>query len=158
MNSLIEGEFPLPEAQRLRYDLLAMLADHDLDYRLPGDNPTLGALCQEIGDAEYSYIQSFKTFKHQWLEDAADPRRAASVARLREWYLALDGEFEAVVGGFSEDDLHGMEIDRGHGFTPSLFVQFQIYREALLIFYAKASVYLRALQKPLSDEWRAAIG
>lgn len=60
MNSLIESEFPLHETQRLRYDLLQTLTDSDLAYKLPGDNPTLGALCREIGEVEYSYIQSSK--------------------------------------------------------------------------------------------------
>lgn len=40
----------------------------------------------------------------------------------------------------------------------SLFVQFQIYREALLIFFAHANVYLRALQKPMNEAWRVGIG
>lgn len=158
MNSLIESEFPLQEAQRLRYDLLQTLTDDDLAYKLPGDNPTLGELCREMGDMEYSYIQSFKTFKHEWRYRTAEPEVATSVARLREWYIALDTEFEAVVRAFSEDDLHHRQIDRGHGFTPSPFVQFQIYREALLMFYAKASVYLKALQKYVNDEWQAGVG
>jgi hypothetical protein len=37
-------------------------------------------------------------------------------------------------------------------------VQFQIYHEALLMFYAKASVYLKALQKRVNDEWQAGVG
>lgn len=158
MNSLIESEFPLHETQRLRYDLLQTLTDSDLAYKLPGDNPTLGALCREIGEVEYSYIQSFKTFKHDWSYRAADPELATSVARLQAWYTSLDTEFETVVRGFSEDDLRRKQIDRGHGFTPSLYVQFQIYHEALLMFYAKASVYLKALQKSVNDEWQAGIG
>ena len=60
--------------------------------------------------------------------------------------------------GFSEDDLHHKQIDRGNGFTPSLYVQFEIYREALLMFYAKASVYLKALQKRVNDRWHTGIG
>jgi len=73
-------------------------------------------------------------------------------------YTTLDTEFETIMRGFSEDDLHHQQIDRGHGFTPSLSVQFQIYHEALLMFYAKASVYLKALQKSVNDLWQARIG
>ena len=158
MNSLIESEFPLHEAQSIRYDLLRTLTDSDLAYKLPGDNPTLGELCRDFGEVEYSYIQSFKTFKLDWSYRATEPELATSVARLQAWYRTLDDEFESVVRGFSEDDLRDKQIDRGHGFTPSPLVQFQIYHEALLMFYAKASVYLKALQKFVSDEWRAGIG
>ncbi|HEY1014927.1 MAG TPA: DinB family protein [Herpetosiphonaceae bacterium] len=159
MNSLIEEEFPLAITQRLRYDLLGILTDSDLAYQLPGDNPTLGALCREIGDAEYSYIRSFASFKHEWLRDGgAAPGLETSVARLREWYAALDADFETVVRGFSDEDLHSKRVDRGGGFAPSLFVQFQIYREALLIFFAKASVYVKALGKRVNEEWEIGIG
>ena len=158
MNSLTENEFPLHEAQRVRYDLLEALTDSDLAYKLPGDNPTLGELCREHGEQEYSYIQSFKTLKLDWSYRAAEPELVASVARLQAWYRALDDEFETVVRGFSEEDLHHKQIDRGNGFTPSPFVQFQIYREAILIFCAKASVYLKALRKTMNADWQAGIG
>ncbi|MEP7359325.1 MAG: hypothetical protein ABI847_18880 [Anaerolineales bacterium] len=158
MNSLIESEFPLHEAQRARYDLLQALTDSDLAYKLPGDNPTLGGLCREFGELETSYIQSFKTFKLDWSYRATEPELATRVARIKAWYRALDHEFEIVVRGFTEDDLQHQQIDRGQGFTPSPFVQFQIYCEALLMFYARASVYLKALQKSVNDEWQAGVG
>ena len=158
MNSLIESEFSLHKTQIERYDLLQTLTDSDLAYKLPGDNPTLGELCREIGEVEYSYIESFKTFKHDRSYRTAEPKLATSVARLQAWYIALDNEFETVLRGFSEDDLHNKQIAREHGFTPSPYVQFQIYREALLMFYAKASVYLKALQKYVNDQWQAGIG
>ena len=158
MNSLIESEFPLPETQNLRYDLMKMLTDSDLTYKLPGNNPTLGELCREIGEIEHCYIQSFKTFRLDWSYQRSEPGLETSVDRLTSWYLALDDEFETVVREFSEDDLYNKQIDRGHGFTPSPFVQFQIYREALLMFFAKASVYLKALQKPYDAQWQAWVG
>ena len=158
MNSLIESEFPLHAAQSIRYDLLRTLTDSDLAYKLPGDNPTFGELCRQFGEIEHSYIQSFKTFKHDWLYGTAEPELATRVALLEAWYRTLDDEFETVVRGFSEEDLHHKQIDRGNGFTPSPFVQFQIYREALLMFYARASVYLKALQKTVNAEWEAGVG
>lgn len=158
MNSLLESEFPLHETQSLRYDLLQTLTDSDLAYKLPGDNLTLGELCREIGEVEYSYIQSFKTFTHDWSYRTTEPELATSVARLQAWYTSLDNEFETVLRGFSENDLHHKQINRGHRFTPSLYVQFQIYHEALLMFYAKASVYLKALQKSVNDQWQVGIG
>ena len=158
MNSLIESEFPLRLAQRERYELMAVLTDSDLAYKLPGDNPTFGELCCEMGDIEASYIQSFRTFKLDWSIHNSEPGLATSVARLVAWYTTLDEEFEAVMRGFTEDDLHSKQIDRGNGLSPSLYVQFEIYREALLMFYAKASVYLKALQKSVNPQWHAGIG
>lgn len=158
MNSLVEQELPLRESQHLRYYLLDLLTDDDLAYKLPGDNPTLGALCREIGELEHMYIQSFKTFKHDWSYQHPDPEVATRTERLRAWYRALDDEFDSILGAFSEDDLHNKQIDRARGFQPSLFVQFHIYREAVLMFYAKASVYLKALQKSVNEEWQLGIG
>jgi hypothetical protein len=158
MNSLVESEFPLHETQKLRYDLLDWLTDSDLAYKLPGDNPTLGELCREIGEIEHCYIQSFKTHTHDWSYHNHEPGLAASVELLKAWYTTLDDDFETVVRGLSEDQLHNTQIDRGNGFAPSPFVQFQIYHEALLMFYAKASVYLKGLQKPVSDTWQAGVG
>ncbi len=158
MNSLIESEFPLLETQRERYDLMQVLTDSDLAYKPPGDNPPLGDLCRDFGEVEYGYIQSFKTFKHDLSYRATERELATSVVRFQAWYTMLDLEFETVLRGFSEDGLHHKQIDRGHGFTPSLYVQFEIYREALLMFYAKASVYLKALPKSVNDQWHAGIG
>jgi len=158
MNSLIEDEFPLHETQKLRYDLLDALTDADLAYKLPGDNPTLGELCREMGAIEQAYIESFRTLQLGDPYPSTPPKLITRVDDLRAWYRTLDDEFESVVRTFSEDDLHHKQVDRGHGFTPSAYTQFQIYREALLMFYAKASVYLKGLQKSVSEQWQAWIG
>ena len=157
MNSLIEEE--LPGIHDLRDQLMGMISDQDLTYKLPGSNPTLGALCEEMGRIQQVYIHSFKTGKQDW-GDRDSPMEAtnSSVASLKTWYKKLDAELVEALSGFSEDDVHHKQIDRGHGFTPSLSVQFLIYHEALLIFYAKASGYLKALEKPYPDQWKVGIG
>ncbi len=40
----------------------------------------------------------------------------------------------------------------------SPFVQHQIYREAVYIFYGKLSVYLKALERDAGEEWAAWVG
>jgi hypothetical protein len=156
MNSLLEDE--LPGTHNLRDQLLGMITDKDLAYKLPGSNPTLGELCEEMGHIQEVYIQSFKTFKLDWGYRDAQMEARASVASMDAWYKKLDAELVEVLSGLSEDDVHNKQIDRGHGFIASPYVQFQVYREALLVFYAKASVYLKALDKPYPDQWKVAIG
>jgi uncharacterized damage-inducible protein DinB len=156
MNSIVENE--LPGTQNLRDQLMDMISDADLAYKLPGNNLTLGELCEEMAQTEQIYIQSFKTFKQDWGYRAAKSEATNIVASLNAWFKKLDAELLEVLSGFSEDDVQSKQIDRGYGFTPSLFVQFQIYHEALLIFYAKASVYLKALEKQFTDDWKIGIG
>ena len=47
----------------LRDELMASLSDEDLAFSPGGDNPTLGALCRELGETQHAYVQSFKTFE-----------------------------------------------------------------------------------------------
>lgn len=156
MNSIIENEFL--GSQDLRDQLMDMLSDQDLSYKLTGSNPTLGELCEEMGQIQQIYTHSFKTLTLDWAYRGSNPDAANSVASLKTWYKTLDAELYEVLSALSEDDVLNKHIDRGHGFTPSLYVQFQVYHEALLIFYAKASVYLKALNKQVTDEWRIGIG
>ena len=72
--------------------------------------------------------------------------------RLTAWYEQLDRELAAVLEGLEEADV-ARSVDRGDGFTPPVTAQFHIYREALLIFYAKAHVYLKALGKQVTGPW-----
>jgi hypothetical protein len=58
----------------------------------------------------------------------------------------------------SEDDAANRKIVRSDFdvdyFSPLAKTQLDVYQEALLIFYGKVSVYLRALQKPFPPQWR----
>ena len=79
------------------------------------------------------------------------------MAALAAWYARMDDELQHVLEALSEEDL-SRSVDRGHGFAPPATVQFHIYREALLIFYAKAHVYLKALGKGVPGRWQWWIG
>jgi hypothetical protein len=149
-----------PEYQALRGQLMENLTDDDLGYRVGGTNPSLGALCREIGEIERSYVESFKNFRLDFEYRNADPRLETSVAALSSWYADLDRELSAVLEGISEEDVANRTIDRTDfpGFTPHLRVQLDIYKEALLIFYSKVDVYLRALEKTPTEQWRKWIG
>lgn len=147
----------LQQTQALRDQLMDILTDDDLQFKLPGHNPTLGALCREMGDVQRSYIDSFKTFKQDFSHRNPDATLETSVEKLAAWYKALDEEYLAVLSDFSDEDMHTKAVDRGFAQFP-LAIQFHVYREALLIFYAKVSVYLKAMEKPLPEQWQAWIG
>lgn len=158
MNSIIEKVYPLFQSyQALRPQMLSLLSDEDLGFALPGC-PTLGELCVEIGETQASYIESFKNFVCHFDYRAEDDALANSVSRLENWFAAMDQELRHAVENLSEEDIQGRLIDRGHDFRIPPRFQLEIYKEALLIFYGKSWVYLRALDKSLPDQWQHWIG
>ena len=82
-----------------------------------------------------------------------DPELESSVERLGAWFQALDRELKATLESLSEDDIQSRVIDRGGAFVIPPMFQLHIYREALLIFYGKASIYLKALGKTQPEQW-----
>ncbi|MFN2226452.1 MAG: DinB family protein [Anaerolineae bacterium] len=155
MNSLMQEQGPvLEQTQALRNQLMEILADEDLAYSPGGDNPTLGGLCREMAEVQQSYIISFQTFEQNFDYRIEDPGLETSVAQLSGRFQAMDHELKAALETLSEEDIQKRLIDRGGGFVLPVAVQFHIYREALLIFYAKTSVYLKALGKTLPEQWR----
>ena len=138
---------------KLRDELLASLTDDDLAYTPGGENPTLGALCRELGETQYAYAQSFKTFKINFSFRVNDDAYLQSIAKLQAWYAELDRELEAVLETVSDEDVAESKMDRG-GYEVPLHISLDILREALLIFYGKASVYLKAMGKARTEMWR----
>jgi len=59
---------------------------------------------------------------------------------------------------FTPEELRVDRIDRGHRFIASPFVQHEIYREAVYIFFGKLSVYLKALERDAGPEWATWVG
>ena len=146
----------LRATQELRSQLMAVLSDDDLAFRPHDACLTLGELCREIGEVQRGYIDSFRTFRQDF-SYRHDPQVSDSVGSLAAGYARMDDELQQALEALSEEDL-GRSVDRGHGFTPPVTVQFHIYREALLIFYAKAHVYLKALGKRVPGPWQWWIG
>ena len=159
MNTLVQNYFPIfKQYQAMRGQLMDVLTDADLSYDLGGETLPLGVLCKEIGEVQHAYIESFKTLTQNFDYRHPDSALATSVAKLKAWYAELDAELDRVIESFSESDLAGKIVDRGGGFTVPIHIQLDIYKEALIIFYGKASLYLRAMRKPRPQqiaEWIA---
>jgi len=165
VNSIVGGyldERYFPLYQQLRNQLMDLLADGDLQIRLGGESETLGALCREIGEIEHAYVESLKTFRQDFGYRNPDPRLEQSVAALKAWYADLDQALMAAIETLSEDDIERRRIVRSDFdesfFSPLPKEQLDVYREALLIFYGKVSVYLKSMGRERPQEWREWIG
>jgi hypothetical protein len=150
------------EYQVLRDELMDRLTDDDLSYRPGAEAFSLGELCREIGDIEHSYVEAFRTFRQDFDWRNPDPRMEHSVAALREWYKDLDRRLADALDALPEDAVAKQRIIRHdfdvEAFSPLPPQQLDIYREALLIFYGKVSVYLRTMGRILPAHWQAWIG
>jgi hypothetical protein len=140
--------------QALREKILVMIDEEDLAFQIGDNNPPLGALCREIGEVQQSYIDSFRTFRMDFSYRLEMPERAQSVKELSAWYATLDQELEEVVSNLSQEEIDNRQVDRGGDFLLPPQIQLEVYKEALLIFYGKVSVYLKALDKNLPEQWR----
>ncbi len=137
----------------LRDELLEAITDEDLAFTPGGGNPTLGELCRELGETQYAYAQSFKTFQVDFSYRTNDDAYLTSIAKLKTWYKQLDAELEAALEAVTDEDVAEKQMDRG-GYMVPVHISLDILREALLIFYGKVSVYAKAMDKPLTQMWR----
>ena len=140
----------------MRSQLLDILSDADLAFSPGGQNMTLGALCRQMGEIESSYIQSLNTFQQDWSYRSNEADLESSVARLKAWFQTLDDELKATVAAFSDEDLK-KTVDRS-GFAMPVELQLDVYLQALLIFFGKATIYLKAMNKPLPQHIQEYIG
>ena len=150
------------EYQVLRDELMELLTDDDLSYRPGAGAFSLGELCREIGDIEHTYIEGLRTFRQDVDWRSPDPRKERSVEALKEWYADLDRRLADALEALTEDQVASQRVTRNDfdvgEFAPLAPQELDIYREALLIFYGKVSVYLRAMGKALPGHWPAWIG
>ena len=138
--------------QDLKHQMIEILTDADLSHIIEG-SPSLGELCRGHGEIEQSYLDSFRTYKLRFDYKHPDPEIASSTEALSAWYTELDEEFKAVLEAIEEGDLHTTSIDRD-GWSVSIRENLGIYKEAVVIFAAKAWIHLLAMGKSLPKQWR----
>lgn len=156
MNTLFDEE--IRGHHSMRDHLLTLVSDADLGYRLPGRNPSLGELLVEMGDLQGVYTHSFETFTLDWAHRELPRPQPITVANLQAWFATHDEAMNRALSRLTEEELRDERIDRGSGFIASAYVQHEIYREAVYIYYGKLSVYLRALDRDAGAEWAAWVG
>jgi uncharacterized damage-inducible protein DinB len=155
MNSILENYYPLFRYyQSLRNQLLDLLTDADLAFRPSPETFSLGALCVEIGETQKSYIDSFTAQTQDFSYRNQEAGLSSSLERLRAWYSNLDQELEQTITAIPEDEIENRRIDRGHNFVVSPQSQLDIYKEALIIFYGKVSIYLKLMKITPSEHWQ----
>jgi len=141
----------------MRTGILDALSDADLAFNPGGQNMTLGALIREMGEVEHSYIQSLKTFKQDWAYRNTDAGMATSIAKLKTWFEALDADLQAAASAFSDEDL-AKTVERPGGYAMPVDMQLDVYLQALLIFFGKVTIFLKAMNKPLPEAVQEYIG
>jgi uncharacterized damage-inducible protein DinB len=157
MNRLITKYYPMFELyQALRSQLMGILTDEQLDFRPASNNESLAELCLDIGHTQTAYIDSFRTFRMSF--ENKGPAPDPTVAALRSWYNQLDAELRQVIAGLTDETISSRKIYRGENFELLPNIQLDVYKEALLIFYGKVSVYLKCMEIELPEQWREWIG
>ena len=139
----------------MRNQLLDGLSDADLAFNPGGQNMTFGALIREMGEIEHSYIESLKTLKQDWTYHNAEAGLDTSVAKLKAWFASMDAEMKSACEKLSDEDL---KKTVARGFDVPVETQMQIYLQAVLIFFGKATIFLRAMNRPLSKNFQDWIG
>ena len=149
MNRLMNDKWSWVEGSHaMRAELMDALSDTDLAFTPGGQVMTLGALCCEMGEVEHSYLESFKTFKQNFDYHNTEAGLEGSVAKLKAWNQKLDDEMKAALSAYSDEDLN-KTIERPSGYQVPIEMQLDIYLQALLIFFGKVTIYLRAMSKSL---------
>ena len=157
MVNIMQEKWPWIEGTHaMRTQLLDTLGDADLTFTPGGRNGTLGALFRESGEIEHSYTQSLQSFKQDWSYRNSEEGLDRSVTRLKEWFQTLDEEMKTAASALTDEDMT-KTIDRG-GYATPIELQFDVYLQALLIFFGKATTYLKAMDRELPKQIEEYIG
>lgn len=159
MNQIMKNYWGVFEMyQSIRNQLMDVLTDEDLSFSPGGNTISLGALCHEMGETQASYIDSIKTLKHNYGYTVEPAGHSQTVAQLKAWYARMDAELKEIIAALTDEQIQTAVVDRGPNFTLPLNIQLEVYKEALLIFYGKATIYLKAMEKTLPQQMAEWIG
>ena len=134
-----------------RDELFSVLTNAELAFSPGGGNPLLGELCVSLGETAHTYAESFRTFKADFSYRCEDRTLARNVGRLRVWHGEQDAALAAALSQLTAADAT-RTIARDGERIP-LAEHLLVYNEALLLFYGKVYVYLRAMGTNLPNKW-----
>lgn len=159
MNAKLARQYDIVKLYReLRDSLIAILSDEDLAYSPGGENASLGVLCRELGEVQKGYVESFKTFTVDFDHEVDDADLETSIESIRAWYQQLDDELEEVLETLTDEDIDNRIVQRTETFQLPPVIHLDVFREAMIIFYGKVSVYLKAMPKPRPAKWDKWLG
>ncbi|MCA0452398.1 MAG: DinB family protein [Chloroflexi bacterium] len=149
MSSYMDNKWSwIDGSHQLRDALLDSLTDSDLAFNPGGKAMSLGALCREMGDVQHAYLQSVKTGKTDFSYRHTTAGIEGSISQLKAWFRQMDDDMKATLSALSDADFQKM-IDRASGYQMPLELQLDVYLQALLIFFGKATVYMKIMEKTI---------
>jgi hypothetical protein len=155
MNKILMQQANLIDlTHNLRTEILGAITEVDLNTKLGGQSQSLRELILEQGTIQMAYIECFRSFELRF--DHAAPEGVQSLEEIKTWFAELDSGLIAALGALSDDELK-RGVPRGQYTLPAEIV-FYTYRESVMIFAAKASVYVRALNHALPGQVKSWIG
>ncbi|MFN8421596.1 MAG: hypothetical protein U0528_20470 [Anaerolineae bacterium] len=130
--------------------MMDSLTDADLAFALP-NNPTLGSK-SAVRWATPNAASSTRSDSTLWSwKPQPNTAMETSVGKLKAWFQTLDQELDAVLEPIPDTDFQSKTVDRGGWEMP--LGRISHLPQALLI-CGRCSVYLMALGKPMSEQFR----
>jgi hypothetical protein len=159
MNTFVQNEYRIVElTEALTMQMLDAIDDSALGHAPAPNNPSLGDLVAGQAAIQAAYIESFRTFTGDFHNVPPVAVASRSVESFRQLFDRLHAEMKSVLGELTDEDFTSRMIDRDGGFLVPPSMQVHIYRESILIFSGKASVYLRSLGITFPEQWVNWIG
>ncbi|MFB9993302.1 DinB family protein [Deinococcus oregonensis] len=141
----------------LRDTVFDQITDADLEFSPGGTALTFRRLLLEQAEIQAAYAESFRTLKLKF--DVVAPPEVQTTAQIQAWFGQLDAELLEALDALTNEDLSRLHDPRGQ-MSPHYTVEisFHTYRESVLIFAARASVYLRALGRDVPKLMKSFVG